>query len=130
MISELVAATHYAKHGYEIYWPALTQSVCDFIAVKDSETLRVQVKTAYWFERESSRKYLQATLRKGSGGNKTYTKEHCDVIVIVSGDQLWIIPIEVAQNLKTVVVSRGQEIRRPDPRNFNADLYKVVDKQL
>lgn len=122
-VSELVVATSYAKNGYEVYWPGFTQSSIDFIAVKNREMIRVQVKTAYWMTRHSGATYLQATVRKGCSGNDSYTIDDCDVICITDGERIWCIPIEVASTLQTVVVDKGQQIRRPDPRNFDANPY-------
>lgn len=126
--AELKAALWFAEQGYEIYNPSFTQSSVDFIAAKGRDIQRIQVKKAYWLERKSGCRYLQATTRKGSGGNgyQTYTKQDCDQIVIVYNDEMWCIPVEKLEGLQSVVVGRSQEIRRSDPRSFDPSLYKVL----
>lgn len=44
-LGEHKAKEHYLRRGYEIYSPEIGRSTCDFIAVKDGEVLRVEVKS-------------------------------------------------------------------------------------
>jgi hypothetical protein len=127
-VAELKAATYYAEQDYEIYWPNLTQSSIDFIALKGREIRRVQVKSAYWIHRKTGASYLQATIRKGCDSNQSYSKEDCDDICIVGEGRIWIIPVEKVPSLQTVIVEKGQQTRRGDPRNFDPSPYLVVDK--
>lgn len=44
--AEMIAVLDYCKRGYEIFLPFGAGGTCDFIAVKDSETVKVEVKSA------------------------------------------------------------------------------------
>jgi len=122
-ISEQQVALYYAKQGYIIYWPNHSQSSCDFIACKDQEVIRVQVKSAYWIKRETGREYLQTTVRKGSGRNDSYTIEHCDVVAAYGDNRLWIIPIEAIGKLQSLVLAKRQVIRKSYVQDW--DKYEV-----
>jgi hypothetical protein len=127
--SELVAAAWYVENEYEIYCPCFTQSSCDFIAVKNKEIKRVQVKTAYTFSRPSGANYVQATTRKGPAkGNicNFYTKDDCDEIVIVYQQDLWVIPVEHLNGLQSVVLFKDVKFPRKSSADFKAEQYKVT----
>lgn len=125
LVGELKAATYYVEAGYEIYWPALTQSGVDFIAVKGRETQRVQVKNAYWMKRPSGAKYVQVTTRKGAGGNKTYTREDCDIVVVVFEDSLWAFPVEIIEKYKTINIAKAQQIRKSRKGVLDIESYRI-----
>lgn len=125
LVGELKAATYFAENGYEIYWPALTQSTVDFVAIKNTDIKRVQVKNAYWMERPSGARYVQATIRKGSGGSKTYTELDCDLIVIVHEDSLWVFPVDIVTKYKTINLAKAQQIRKSRKGVLDIDKYKV-----
>lgn len=126
VLAEITAAQHYAGQGYEIFWPLSGAGSCDFITLKDGKTDRVQVKKAYWMERKSVAKYLQATTRKGcgAGGYQTYTKADCDTVVITTDNDIFIIPVEELDGLQSVLIAKGQETRRGDPRSFDAQKFR------
>ena len=126
-LAELKAATYYAEQGYEIYWPAVTQSSCDFIAVREGKIDRVQVKKAYWFTKPTGTSYLQVTTRKGSGnsGYSTYTSNDCDSVCIVFEEQLWIIPVEYLEGIQNIILEKGQDIRKRGSKVYNIEEWKV-----
>jgi len=128
-LSEMKAALWYLEQGCTIFWPTLTQASCDFIALyPDGTPVRVQVKSAYWITRPTGRKYLMVTTRRGCGGEgyKTYTKEHCDDIFIVSDDRMWLIPVEVLSGAQSICLDKGQDVRsRSNKRSFNAEEYEI-----
>lgn len=113
-LAELKAACWFVENGYEIYWPQMAQSSCDFVAGTKSELIRIQVKSAYWMERPSGARYLQATTRKGCGTNgyDKYTKEDCDLIVVVADEGLWCIPVGELGGSQSVTLLKDQHERK------------------
>ena len=111
-IAELKAALYYEEHGWSVFWPTSSQTPCDFIAVNGKTVLRIQVKSGYEFKRPSGRGYIQSTIRKGSGGNKRYSNEDCDLIVVVYEDAIWVIPVEDTRNYTTINLQNLQEVRK------------------
>lgn len=91
--SELYVAHKLTALGYEIFFPLMTQSKADFIAMKDSVCYKVQVKKASWSTTWSFQ-YLQARIH-GIGKrdpNKFYTNEDVDFFAITDNDRVWWIP--------------------------------------
>ena len=127
-ISEQKIALYYSKLGYVIYWPNHTQSSCDFIACKDDELIRVQVKSAYWMGRSTGKSYLQTTVRKGCNGNSSYTKKECDVIAISFEDRIWLIPIEELGLDQTVVLDRKQFLRTSYKKDWS--VFEIKPKAV
>lgn len=124
-IAELKAAQFFLENDYEIFFPT-TASTADFIAMKGSELIRVQVKSAYYMERPGS-SYVQVTTRRNSGEyvGKLYTKEDYDLLVVVYEDKLWIFPVEDVCHLQSIILEKGQQVRRAGVKNFNPDPYRV-----
>jgi hypothetical protein len=123
-LSELTAQRHFVTQGWEIFIPTFTQTSCDFVAVKKEMTLRIQVKTAYWFTRPSGARYLQCTVRKGaSASHSRYTKEDCDVIVIVFGDRIWKIPIEELPDTTNIILQKDVKHERRNYKQYNPDAW-------
>lgn len=126
-IAELKAAVWYMENGFEVFWPQTPQGAVDFIAMRGQETVRVQVKSPYWFERPSGARYLQATVRKGSSSPySTYTKEDCDEICLVCDEGVWVIPVECIKEVHTVNLIKGQHERAPRASRRDWSVYKVV----
>lgn len=126
--SELEAAAYLTKLGYEIYWPTFTQSACDFVVIRGDELKRVQVKTAYWFKRPTGTSYLQCTVRKGaSKTHSEYSKENCDVIIIVEPEtQIWWIDIENLPKNSNVILKKNVATKqRKNYKQYNPDLWKI-----
>lgn len=123
-ISEQKAALYFAELGYIIYWPNHSQSSCDFIACKDEELIRIQVKSAYWMTNPTGKNYLQATVKKGSSGLDSYTKQHCDLIVAVAKDgRIWVIPIEDIGKIQMIVLDKKVKIRKSYAKDWS--VYEV-----
>lgn len=127
-ISEQIAALHFAERDYIIYWPNHSQSSCDFIACKDEEIIRVQVKSAYWSKNKNNKQYLICTVRKGHGQSSNYSRKECDMIFIVFENRKWIIPIKELSNEHGITLDRKQ----PKERNWKSSnkdwsLYEVKD---
>lgn len=43
--AELIAITDYTKRGYEIYLPLGSGGSCDFIAIRNEESIKIEVKS-------------------------------------------------------------------------------------
>lgn len=89
--SELLAASFFLKHGYQVYWPAAQQSWVDFVIYKDEKFQRVQVKTAWW-NRSSNHDYLQCRIRSTNKYQDIHPKDAFDLLVVIYEQDLWIIP--------------------------------------
>lgn len=124
--SELEAAKYYASIGYIIYWPMTHQSSVDFIAANGPETIRIQVKSAYWMKRKTGAAYLQATIRKGSSHkDRIYTEDDCDIIAIVHNQEIWIVPVEVVGKETNVILRCFNRKRKSHKGALNLEEYRV-----
>lgn len=91
--SELFVAHKLVAEGYEIFFPVMTQSKADFIALKDGKCLKVQVKKASWSTTWAF-KYLQCRIH-GKGKRdpkKWYTLEDVDYFAITDNERVWWMP--------------------------------------
>ena len=86
-INEHKAAAYFMEKGYSVFWPAVQQSLHDFIIHNNDEGFKtVQVKTASW-NRSGRNGYLQCRTRmKGGGPPKS------DLFVVVHDNSVWVIP--------------------------------------
>lgn len=93
-IAELKFAYEAKRRGYNIAFPAGSDSVYDFILEARGETKRVQVKSAMIKEKDCDCYKVNAT--HGSGRSQKYTTEHCDILAIYvrDVDSFYLIPID------------------------------------
>ena len=82
-LHEIQAASFMVKYGWEIYFPFLTQSRCDFIACKGRRTLKVQVKTV---SKNKSGPFSYKQCRLTSRFNHEYLPEDYDLLIAVDPD--------------------------------------------
>lgn len=109
--SELEVAKRLAGMGYEIFFPVMTQSQIDLIAVRGSECLRVQVKTASKIK-SGGFDYLQVRLQSrcsGSGYTRDYSETQFDKIAIVYGDNVWLCPWCEIYGTKSITLGRFED---------------------
>ncbi len=102
MLAELTAQVYYIEEGYEIYTPIMPQSKCDFIASKNSETIKVQVKKAS----ENPTKhgtYLQIRLqgKPTDFSVREYTRDDFDELIVVHDTGLWRFPVDLVLDKKS-----------------------------
>jgi len=87
--SELFAASQFAARGHHVYFPAMTQSKSDFVVEMGGVFKKVQVKTGCRF----SPKYPHLLqIRLGGCGRTRYETGDFDLLAIVNGTRLWVIP--------------------------------------
>jgi hypothetical protein len=93
--SELYTAHRLTLQGYEIFFPLMTQSKADFIALKEGALCKVQVKKATW-SKTGPYEYLQARIHGKSKRDpkKWYTKDDVDFFAITDNERVWFIPYE------------------------------------
>lgn len=93
--SELYVAHKLIENGYEIFFPVMTQSKVDFIAMKNNKTIKVQVKKASWSKAQQF-EYLQSRIHGKSkrDNKKYYSKEEIDYFAITDNERVWWIPYE------------------------------------
>lgn len=99
-LSELKAQVYFTELGYDVFTPIHNKTRADFIAVKGTEIVRVQVKTAQY-----NGPYIQSRLSSSNNEN-TYTKDECDVIVFILDKRMWIAPIEEVQHFTSVCLGK------------------------
>lgn len=101
-IYELKAAQHFSSKGYAIFWPLFTATKCDFIIVKDSETLKIQVKKATW-EVRGNYNYLAGKVHRRKRGDREYTEDDFDFIVFIDDtDRMWMLPFTEVEGQSSV----------------------------
>lgn len=81
--SELFAAHKLTQLGYELFFPLMTQSKADFLALKEGKVFKVQVKKASWSTTWNF-KYLQARIHGKSKRDPDKT----------DNERLWVIPYD------------------------------------
>lgn len=126
--SELEVAKRLASLGWEIFFPLMTQSQIDLVACKDSETIKVQVKTVSKIT-VSGKQYLQARLQsRGSGASgytRNYTENQFDKIAFVFEDQVWLCPWELFFGNKSVTLGRFENNTLQPRKRFYKDKPNV-----
>ena len=95
-LGEHRAKEHFLRRGYEIYSPEIGRSSCDFVAIKDSEILRVEVKSSQ--NQAPSGRYVVKLKSDYSNMTqrtvpKKFDSSKCDVLVC------YIIPTDVVHVL-------------------------------
>lgn len=102
--AEYIAAAHFAKEGWEVYWSPNNLGAADFIVSRGSTNLRVQVKYAGLWTR-GSKVYQRVSLSKSNG--ELYEPTDYDVLAAVGeGEDLWIIPYRDLPKTKTLYLHR------------------------
>ena len=89
--SEQLAAAFFLRNGCQIFWPGAQQGATDFVADVNNRLLRVQVKTGYWAQ-VGPHRYLKAKVLCRSEGKRVHPSTKYDLLVVVNGENLWIIP--------------------------------------
>ncbi len=114
--SELKAQLWFLENGYQVFLPAIQQSIADLVVYKDGVFSKVQVKTAYTMD-SGDYNYLLVRL-----GRSTHTREgpktrdydpnepdDCfDILFVVYGDQYWLVPADDIPEGKMTVYFNGK----------------------
>lgn len=111
--SELFAASEFTSRGHEVFFPVFTQSKADFIADVDGVLKRVQVKTGTPLKGG----YLQ--VRLGGSGRPKYEAGSIDLLAIVYGRRLWVIPFTEDIRLKSSLCFNPTETTRKLRNDFS-----------
>lgn len=105
LAAELKVAAWYVAKGYELFWPATTQSRCDFVVKHPSEAglfRKVQVKKATW-STAGPYKYLQCRLENRNRYASRYEEGDFDEIAFTDGeDRIWIANFKDVDGLVSV----------------------------
>ena len=126
--SELKAQIWFLENGYQVFTPAIQQGIADFIAYKDEQFSKVQVKTAYTMD-SGNYNYLLVRLGRSAAtrsGPKTRTynpdePDDCfDILFVVYEDECWLVPSDVIPPDKKTVYFNGS-----GREGWNSDTYKV-----
>lgn len=93
----------YSARGYEIFIP-MGNSRADFIAVNETEVVRVQVKTAQ-VRRYQTKEYTVAVLTTTRNGvTSPYTPLEIDTFFVIGQNKAWAIPNRLVYPRKTVML--------------------------
>lgn len=127
-IAELTAATFMVKKGYDVYFPITINPKADFIATKDDETLKVQVKKASW-SKTGDFKYLQVRILGKLKGDhqRIYKLNDFDVLMVVDSDtdRIWYIPVEEVIGRTSLYLDTTNPNPRVSRRDYNPDTWLV-----
>lgn len=112
--NELKAAANYSERGYEIFLP-MGNSRCDFIAMKEQEVVKVQVKTAATrYYKAKDTKYTLAVLTTTRNGvSEPYSPEEVDEFFVIGKKLAWAIPNSSVSPSKTVMLESTEPGYRP-----------------
>jgi hypothetical protein len=113
-VAELFVAAAYAKQGYNILWPMLTQSRYDFVAEdKEGRFIKVQVKKASW-SKTGPYKYLQVRITgKNKQTNTPYKKGDVDEFAFTDLNRIWAARFNEVGNLTSVCLDSTNPKYRP-----------------
>lgn len=112
-IGEAKAILYYTEVGYEVFLPTTNASDIDLIAVKGSESIRVQVKSSSYMKSQWSYEVKLST----SGGNQSWNRKHKtiseetvdEVFIWCSDDSLWTVPSKVVSGRKSICLGYFNE---------------------
>lgn len=119
-VSEYTAAAAFSQQGWEIFWPPSGSGAADFVAVRDDESCRVQVKTARWMEKARSR-FLRATIKTPT---RTYKSGDFDYLAVVAPDgRVWVIPFDELPDTTLIYLERH---RNGEVHHYERDKWIVT----
>lgn len=116
-LNELKAQLLYTERGYDVFTPIHNKTRADFIAVKDKEILRVQVKTAQY-----NGDYIQARL---DINDTRYTAEDCDVIVFILNGRIWIAPIAEIYGLSSICLGKVDGLEYQSRKQYDPTRWEI-----
>lgn len=127
-VAELEAALQFTKMGYEIYFPQLSQSKADFIAVSPEGVCnKIQVKKATE-NPTGSGTYLQVRIqgKPGNYSTREYVDGDFDYLVAVHELGMWSIPWECVKDLKSLTFGKVVDGEfKSRSRGFTVDGFKI-----
>lgn len=116
--------SYYSQQGYEVYIP-VDQGRVDFIAHKDNDLIKVQVKTV------GKRKYKDnvysvaiLTSRRGGSSVGHYQLSEVDECFVVDESVAWRIPYPKVFPSKTVMLAATNENYKPT-HGYPVDSWRV-----
>lgn len=94
-LAEMKAATYMIEEGYDVFFPITMNPKTDFVAIKDGEVIRVQVKKASW-SKSGNYNYLQCRLLGKDNGSsqRVYKMNDFDELIIIEGSWVWRVPVK------------------------------------
>ena len=122
-VNEAKAQLYFVKEGWEIYIPRMTQSKCDFIAVKGSEVAKVQVKTASWCK-TGPWSYCQTRLINRLG--QLYAPEDYDLLFVVDDKHAYMIPHKYIYGRTSLYFATDNPSPRKSSRSYDPEDWKVT----
>ena len=117
--------SYYSSQGYSIFVPVDSGRI-DFIACKDEEVIKVQVKTAAK-RRRGTTVYTVGILssRRGGGSTGPYRLGEIDECFVVGEGTAWRIPYSIVYPNVSVMLESNKD--RYIPRhNFPVEFWRVA----
>ena len=131
IIAELVAQQHWLGEGHHILTPITNDTKFDFVAYKDGDFVRVQVKCAILSRYKSGCPSLWRARNK-RGQNADYELDDYDVlhVVRVLDNTQWVIPHAVVEGMQAVTLCRedGKDLRS-NTKTPAMGPYKVTNEK-
>ncbi|WWV91949.1 hypothetical protein [Escherichia phage PJNS034] len=127
--SEMKAAAHFLSKGYEVFFPAITQSAADFVVKSERGYEGVQVKSATPLK-SGEANYLQIRLQGKPTPYAThnYLEGDFEHLVVVYGDMMWDFPWELVKDKTSMTFGRLNEdgtISTSGRGGYNPEDYRL-----
>lgn len=118
-------AAAYAKQGYNILWPMITQSRYDFVAEdKEGRFIKVQVKKATW-STTGKYKYLQARIiGKNKQTNTPYKLGDVDEFAFTDLKDIWAAHYNEVGEFTSVCLGSTNPTYKPQTK-YNSENWKL-----
>ena len=115
--AELYTASYFARQGYEIFWPLVTQSKSDYLIFKDGQALKIQSKKATW-SKTGNYSYLQTRLTNSNFKDRPrYLKGDFDLLAITDYKNIWVIPFNEIEGLTSLCLGSTKQDYKPQTQD-------------
>ena len=101
--NELLVASRFARAGYAVYYPMLTQSADDLVVCKDGIFQKVQVKTA---TRQVIKGVEYRQVRLGGAGRTQYVDGDFDILVAVIDETVMLFTWEQVKGKTSMCIGK------------------------
>lgn len=112
--NELKAAANYSERGYEVFLP-VGNSRADFVAIKGSKVIKVQVKSAAKrrYKAKDTTYTLAVLTTSRNGKSEPYKPSEIDEFFVIGKSMAWVIPCQDVYPKKTVMLEADIPDYRP-----------------
>lgn len=126
--NELIAADFFMSHGWDVYFPLMTQSKADLIVTKGSRVKKIQVKTITYCK-VGNHTYRQCRLcTSNQRQDKFYKLGDFDYLLFVDNrdESLYLAPFRDIQGLTSVCFGSDNKVpRKGSKKSYDYESWKV-----